>query len=101
MGATKTVDLSQSSVTVDFSVMRVFRTQRSISAIEIENHETGQVLVGALSEIPAGAQIELCGPGFNYRTVKAKYNESVYFVYMQDIPEAGILPQEDRLAFAV
>ena len=101
MGAFKSLDLSQSSMPVDFPVMRAFRTQRSISAIEIENRVTGQVLVGALSEIPAGAQIELYGPGFNYRTVKAKYKESVYFVYMQDIPEAGISPQENSLSFAV
>ena len=79
------VDFDQISIPVCVSVEKIIRTQRNISAIRIERMENGSARLGALSEIPSGVQIEVCGAGFNDRTVKARYAEDFFFVYLQDI----------------
>jgi hypothetical protein len=68
-------------------VEKTVRTQRKISAIEIDSLSNGDVRLGALSEIPAGVELEICGPGFNGRTIKARHDQTFYFVFLQDIAE--------------
>jgi hypothetical protein len=36
-------------------------------------------------QLPRGATLEVCGDGFNERTVKVRTNNRYYFVFRQDI----------------
>ena len=92
MNVMEPVDFDLLSKPACGSVEKTVRTQRKISVIEIDSLGNGDVRLGAISEIPAGGELEICGPGFNGRTVKARYKDSFYFVFMQDIAEPEKLP---------
>ncbi|MBV9676398.1 MAG: hypothetical protein JO185_08690 [Acidobacteriaceae bacterium] len=61
---------------------------RNIPAIRLEG-ETGQrfgkAKLGLIMHLPASSRLELCGDGFNPRTVKVRHHESYYFVFREDL----------------
>lgn len=54
-------------------------------AIQLERKENGCARLGLLLQLPRGASLEICGEGFNERTVKVRTNNQYYFVFRQDI----------------
>ena len=38
-----------------------------------------------ITQLPRGAELQLCGEGFNDRTVRVKWAESFYMVFLQDL----------------
>ena len=58
---------------------------KKIAAIQIERSEDGKRRFGLISELPMGAQLTVCGDGFNPRTAKIECNGQFYFVFLQDI----------------
>jgi hypothetical protein len=40
---------------------------------------------GFLIEIPSGVQVEVCGVGYNDRTVEVRFDGEFYIVFAQDI----------------
>jgi hypothetical protein len=62
---------------------RVARTR--ISAIQlIAGHDNGGRL-GTITQLPQNARLEICGDGFNERTVKVRCKDSFYFVFRDDV----------------
>jgi len=61
---------------------------RNIPAIRLEG-QTGQrfgkAKLGLIMHLPAGSRLELCGDGFNPRTVKVRHHDSYYFVFEEDL----------------
>jgi hypothetical protein len=53
-----------------------------ISAIQLfpGRHERGLV-----TQLPQSADVEICGDGFNDRTVKVRWHDSFYFVFRDDL----------------
>jgi hypothetical protein len=43
--------------------------------------------LGALTQLPSGATVDICGDGFNERTAKVRYCEGYFFVFLQDLQE--------------
>ncbi len=59
--------------------------QKSISALRIFSDDDGAGRLGMLTQIGQDAQLEICGDGFNERTVKVRWEDTLYFVFRQDI----------------
>jgi hypothetical protein len=58
---------------------------KNISAIELNGVENGKVRLGPVLQLPHGAQVEVCGDGFNERTVKIRSNGKYYFAFRSDL----------------
>lgn len=61
---------------------------KAIPAIELVPVENCKARLGRISEIAEGARLEICGSGFNERTIKARWGEGFYFVYVRDLEMA-------------
>lgn len=60
---------------------------KNIPAIPLENAEDGQERLGAISRLPRGAEVQICAPGFDPKTVKIVWLGQHYFVFIQDLRE--------------
>jgi hypothetical protein len=61
---------------------------RKIPAIrlEIRTGSSGATAkLGSILQLPAGSWVEVCGDGFNPRTVKVRHHDSFYFVFQEDL----------------
>jgi hypothetical protein len=58
---------------------------KNISAIELNGVENGKARLGPVLQLPHGAQVEVCGDGFNERTVKIRSNGKYYFAFLSDL----------------
>ena len=58
---------------------------RPICAIQTSVDESGGGKLGLLVQLETGTTIQVCGEGFNERTVKVNANGRFYFVFLQDI----------------
>ncbi len=63
---------------------------KDIAAIQIESSEAGRLRCGFISQLPKGADLIVCGDGFNKRTARVAYRGSVYFVFLQDIEQLDV-----------
>lgn len=43
------------------------------------------VPLGPIIKIPVGARLDVCGSGFDERTVKVRCGDAYYFVFLQDL----------------
>jgi hypothetical protein len=48
----------------------------------------GTMKLGPMLQLPAGSHVELCGPGFNLRTVQVRHRDSYYFVFEKDLAKS-------------
>jgi hypothetical protein len=59
---------------------------RAVSAIQIVRREDGSERLGLLSQLAAGTCVEICGGGFNERTLKVCLRDQYYyFVFLEDL----------------
>jgi hypothetical protein len=71
---------------------RCFHLRNDIAAIQLLDSENAEeAKLGMITQLPAGAVLHVCGPGFNERTLKVRWAEGMYFVFLQDV--------EDPLSF--
>ena len=61
------------------------RLPREISAIQILAAGEGQARMGLIVSIPEGSEVELCGIGFNDRTVRICWQGAYYFTFRDDL----------------
>jgi hypothetical protein len=59
----------------------------SVVAVELLRTSRGTRL-GRISRIPEGACLDICGDGYNDRTVKVRWQGQIYFVLRQDLEAA-------------
>ena len=59
--------------------------RKTLAAIQIQPAEAGKEHQGIISQLPNGAEVHVCGEGFNTRTVKVAWGGQLYFVFLQDI----------------
>lgn len=59
--------------------------EKPICAIQVLFTEKGEQRLGLLAQLGSGTTAEVCGPGFNDRTVRVRANGQIYFVFLQDI----------------
>jgi hypothetical protein len=58
---------------------------KNISAIELSTSNGGQSRLGPVLQLPNGSLLDVCGDGFNDRTVKIRSNGRYYFVFRSDL----------------
>jgi hypothetical protein len=59
---------------------------KNISAIElITGNGDRQSRLGPVLQLPNGSMLDVCGDGFNDRTVKIRSNGKYYFVFRSDL----------------
>jgi hypothetical protein len=63
----------------------VFTLSKPIAAINFYLTETGEARTGLIMQLPKDAAVEVCGGGFNDRTVAVRWKDSLYFVFLQDV----------------
>lgn len=56
-----------------------------IPAIQVLPAGAGLIGLGPVLKLPRGAQIEACGAGFDDRTLKVRYADSLYYVFLEDL----------------
>lgn len=56
-----------------------------ISAVRIAENARGGKKAGGLSQLEPGTLLELCGDGYNDRTVKVRVCEELFYVFRQDL----------------
>ena len=67
-------------------VERAYTLPKSVSAIQILPTEDGvRTRMGLITRLPAGAEIEVGGPGFSDRTVSVRCGGASYFVFLDDL----------------
>jgi len=77
------------SIPTEKVVSRLCTLARRIPAILLEktSEQSGQNgKLGLILQLPADADVEVCGDGFNSRTVKVCHNGLYYFVFAEDLP---------------
>ena len=65
-----------------------YRLPISIPAIQAACAPDGHAELGAISHLPADAELTFCGGGFNENTVKVRFGEQFYFIFLEDITAA-------------
>jgi hypothetical protein len=69
----------------------VVTLSRTIAAVNICKGEDGAARMGLIAQLPKGAGVEICGEGFNERTLKVRWGDRFYFVFSQDINPPQII----------
>ena len=57
---------------------------KDISALELLSTNTG-AHSGQITPIPKDACLQVCGRGFNERTIKVRWQDRLCFVFLQDV----------------
>jgi hypothetical protein len=73
----------------DEAVSRPIKLPKQVSAIQLLVGADAPARLGLIANLPSGAQVDLCGAGFNERTAKIRYGDRYYFVFLQDLQEPG------------
>jgi hypothetical protein len=53
---------------------------------------------GPICELPDGADLTVCGGGFNKRPVRVRYGDCDYYVFWRDLASASSLDQTEKAA---
>jgi hypothetical protein len=68
------------------SLDSAYTLHKSVSAIQILPTENGErTRLGLITQLPAGAEIEVDGAGFSDRTVTVRCSGAMYFVFLDDL----------------
>jgi len=66
-----------------------YSLSKNIAAIQVLPADgTGEPRLGMITQLPSGAELRPCGEGFNERTVRVKWGDGYYFVFLQDLETA-------------
>ena len=60
---------------------------KQIAGVSLLLREDGRPKLGAVHPLGPGT-VELCGPGYNERTVRVRTNDGYYFVFREDLEQA-------------
>jgi hypothetical protein len=68
------------------SVESVVRLSRSVSAVHLEpGSDPGRARLGEIRTLQVGETVELCGGGYNDKTVKVRSSGEFFFVFRADL----------------
>lgn len=75
-----------------------YTLSKNIWAIQLLPSQNGTFSVGPLGRIPKGAQLQICGAGFNERTLKVCFHDTFYFLFREDLEGQQNFPTQARSA---
>ena len=88
MNAYKPMRLNRNEIFIPCPVRveRTSRLTRGVSAVQLEpGNDSNRARLGELKTLPAGATVEICGAGYNERTVKVRCSGEFFFVFHGDL----------------
>ena len=62
-----------------------FCLAKNAPAMQVVPDGTGKLRLGTLTRLPDGAEVQICGEGFNDRTAKVVWGGSTYYVFRDDL----------------
>ena len=66
-----------------------YTLSREIYGMQLLPFGNSSVPLGPIIKIPIGARLDVCGSGFDDRTVKVRCADAYYFVFLQDLENYG------------
>jgi hypothetical protein len=63
---------------------------RRCCAMQIIVHDDGSVHMGLLTQIIPDDSIQVCGEGFNEKTVRVRLGREFYYMFREDLESAGL-----------
>ena len=67
-----------------YTTGRTLTLSKTIAAIDIREGFAGQRL-GLMSQLQPGTTLQICGPGFNERTIEIESAGRHYIVFLEDL----------------
>lgn len=67
------------------SASKLIKCPGRVSAVRLIPKPEGDMKLGGLIQIEAGTLLEICGEGYNERTVKVRAGKEFFCVFRQDI----------------
>jgi hypothetical protein len=64
---------------------RHYGLAKNAPAMQVIPDGSGKLRMGTLIRLPDGAEVELCGEGFNDRTAKVHWAGATYYVFLDDL----------------
>lgn len=65
-----------------------FALAKNAPAMQLMPDGSGKLRMGTLIRLPDGAEVELCGEGYNDRTAKVLWEGATYYVFRDDLESA-------------
>ena len=62
-----------------------YTLSRKIPAVQLVPTDGTHARLGPIIQLPSGSQLDLCGEGYNERTVKVRCDAMFYFVFQEDL----------------
>jgi hypothetical protein len=62
-----------------------YRLKQRIAVIELLQGSEEQLRLGNITFLPEGVEVEICGPGFNPRTVRVCHADRYYFAFEDQV----------------
>lgn len=62
---------------------------KNAPAMQIVPDGSGKLRLGTLVRLPEGAEVEICGEGFDRQTAKVIWEGSSYYVFLDDLRLRG------------
>ncbi|MBV9267340.1 MAG: hypothetical protein JO061_14305 [Acidobacteriaceae bacterium] len=74
--------------TCELKNVHSYLLSKNIAAIQVLPADgSAEPRLGMITQLPRGAELRFCGEGFNGRTVKVRWGDGYYFVFLQDLEE--------------
>lgn len=70
-------------------ISNTYRLRRNLSAVQIEVTEGVSTAHGVVVSLLNGSKIEVCGPGFDARTIKVQCDGSLYYLFSEDLQSSA------------
>ncbi|MBV8549822.1 MAG: hypothetical protein JOY54_00875 [Acidobacteriaceae bacterium] len=93
MASYKPLTLNREEINIPSAihVERTCQLPRRLSAVHLEpGPGDGSARLGAIETLPEGTPVEVCGAGYNDRTVKIRCHGQYYFVFQVDLDSEPI-----------
>ena len=58
---------------------------RDVAAIQVIPDGVGRIRLGTIVKLPEGADVDVCGEGFNDRTKKVCWQGGFYYIFAEDL----------------
>lgn len=79
----KEADLMEPTITLKMEP--TITLKKDVSALEIVRRKNASGPFGAPAQISKGSRLEICGTGFNERTLRVRFQDRLFFVFRQDL----------------
>jgi hypothetical protein len=64
---------------------KYYTLSRNTSAIQAVTEMDGNSRLGTILQLPEGAEVRVCGEGFNERTIKVCWEGGFYYIFTEDL----------------